>query len=172
MTIKLFFALMFISGCIISGCTLSPLQCFLSFTDYNKTYEFNFSKTELKDRIVEAYSYNESLLLKNLGKTVIENREVNEEYRKSVDIWLDKNNWDKFKSEIRQNTSDTLHIIIGKHQSRKQIQLEAIVQGDNNKSTLAIHGFTYQQRKACRKGNEYYVVTLSEKIAKKFINKI
>ena len=121
---------------------------------------------------MKAYSYDESLLLKSLGKTVIENNDVNEKYRKSVEVWLDKRNWDNFKSEIRQNTLDTLHIIIGKHQSRKQIQLEVIVQGDNNKSALTIHGFTYQKRKSCRKDKEYYVVTLSDKINKKFIGKL
>lgn len=121
---------------------------------------------------MEAYSYDESLLLKNLGKTIIENEEVNKAYRKGVDIWLDKKNWDKFKTEIRQNTVDTLNIIIGKHQSRKQIQVQAIIQGDNNKSSLIIHGFKYQRRKACSKDKEYYVLPLSERIEKKFISKL
>ncbi len=157
---------------MLSSCTLTPLTCFLNFSDYSKTYEFSYSKAELKDKIVEAYSYDESLLLKNLGKTIIENENINEAYRKSVDVWLDKKNWDTFKSEIRQNTADTLNIIIGKHQSRKQIQLEAIVEGDNNKSSLTIHGFKYQRRRACLKNKEYYVLTLSEKIEKKFISKL
>ena len=157
---------------ILSGCTFTPLQCFLNFYDYNETFEFNFSKAELKDRIVDAYSYDESLLLKNLGKTIIENKEVNKAYRESVDIWLDKNNWDKFKMEIRQNTPDTLSIIIGKHQSRKQTQFEAIVLGDNNKSSLSIHGFKYQRRKACFKNKKYYFLKISENIEKKFISKL
>ena len=114
----------------------------------------------------------ESLFLKNLGKTLIENEHVNEAYRKNVDIWLDKSSWDKFKSEIRQNTADTLSITIGKHQGRKQIQFEAIIQGDNSKSFLIVHGFKYQRRRACSKDKEYYVLTLSEKIEKKFINKL
>ena len=157
---------------LLSSCTLAPLECLLKFFNYKKTYEFSFSKTELKDRIVDAYSYDESLLLKNLGRKIIENEEVNKAYRKSVDIWLDKKNWAKFKTEIRQNTADTLNIIIGKHQSRKQIQLEAIIQGDNNKSSLTIDGFKYQRRRACSKDNQYYVLTLSEKIDKKFISKL
>ena len=83
------------------SCTLAPLECFLTFSDYQKTYKYNFSKEELKNRIIEAYSYDESLLLKNLGKTLIENEEVNKKYRTSIDLWLDKSNWDNFKSQIR-----------------------------------------------------------------------
>ena len=169
---KIFLVLTVISLGLLSSCTLAPLECFLNFSDFKKTYEFSFSKAELKDRIVDAYSYDESLLMKNLGKAIIENEEVNKAYRKSVDIWLDKKNWDKFKTEIRQNTADTLNIIIGKHQSGKQIQLEAIVHGDNNKSSLTMHGFKYQRRRACSKDKEYYVLTLSEKIEKKFISKL
>ena len=172
MKLKITSALTIISLCILSSCTLAPLECFLNFFDYNKTFEFNFSKEELKDRIVDTYSYDESLLLKNLGKSIIENEEVNKAYRKSVDIWLDKTNWDKLKSEIRQTTADTLNIIIGKHHCRKQIQLEAIVKGDNDKSSLTIRSFKYQRRKACNKDKEYYVLPLSEKIEKKFISKL
>jgi hypothetical protein len=160
------------SLCILASCTLAPLQCFLSFSDYTKTYEFPFSREELKDRIIEAYSYDESLLLKNLGKTVIENEEVNKTYRTSVTVWLDKSNWDKFRLRIRRETPDTLNLVIGKHLSRKQIRLQAIVQGDANRSTLTIHGFKYQQRRPCKKDKEYYLLTLSEKIEKKFISKL
>jgi hypothetical protein len=121
---------------------------------------------------VEAYSYDKSLLVKNFGKTIIENNDVNKAYRKSVGLWLNKKNWDKFKTEIRQNTADTLNIIIRKHQSRKEIQLYAIIQGDNNKSSLTIQGFKYQRLRACSKDQEYYLLSLSEKIDKKFISKL
>ncbi len=67
------------------------------------------------------FSYDENLLLKNMGKTTIENSAINTEYRKSIDIWLDKTNWEKFASEIRNKTTDTLNIIIGKHHSRRAI---------------------------------------------------
>jgi soluble P-type ATPase len=92
---------------LVSGCTLPLLQCFLKFTNFEKTYEFDFSKEELKNQIVEAYTYDKSLLLKNLGLTLIQNEKVNSEYRQNVDIWLDKKNWDEVKSEIRSNTTDS-----------------------------------------------------------------
>lgn len=172
MKIRLLTALTILLLFILPSCTLTPLKCFLNFSDYSKTYEFNFSKTILKDKIVEAYSYDESLFLKNLGKTIIENETINETYRKNADLWLDKSNWDKFKSEIRQSTADTLSIIIGKHQSRKKIHLDVIVQGDNDKSFLKIRSFKYQRRKACSKDKEYYVLKLSKKIENKFISKL
>jgi hypothetical protein len=172
MKIKLITALTFLLIFILTSCTLTPLECFLNFSDYNKTYEFNFSKAILKDRIVEAYSYDESLFLKNIGKTTIENKTINETYQKSVDVWLDKSNWDKFKSEIRQSTLDTLSIIIDKHHSRKSIELEIIIQGDTDKSFLKIRGFKYQKRKVCNKDKEYYLLKLSKKIEKKFIRKL
>ncbi len=158
--------------CMFSSCTLAPLECFLNFSDYHKKHEFAFSKEELKDRILEAYSYDENLFVKNLGKTLIESENVNKKYRKSVDLWLDKGNWDKFKSEIKQNTSDTFTIIIVKYHSRKLIQLDAIIQGNNNKSSLTIHKFKYQQRKACNREKEHYILTIYKKPDKKFIRKL
>lgn len=156
----------------ISGCTPPLLQCFLKFTDYEKTYEFDFSKEELKNRIVEAYTYDKSLLLKNFGLTLIENKVVNSEYRQSVDVWLDKKNWDSVKSEIRNNTADTLNLLIGKHLSRKQIKLLALIYGDNEKSSLTIRKIEYQRRRACEKEKEYYQLRISDKIDKKLIEKL
>jgi len=156
----------------ISGCTPPLLQCFLKFTYYEKTYEFNFSKEELKNRIVEAYTYDKSLLLKNFGLSLIESEEVNSEYRKSVDVWLDKQNWDDVKSEIRNNTADTLNLIIGKHQSRKQVKFSAIIDGDNEKSKLTIRNIGYQKRRTCEKEKDYYKLKVLNKIDKKLIEKI
>ena len=156
----------------VSGCTPPLLQCFLNFTDYEKTYEFDFSKEELKNRIVEAYTYDKSLLLKNFGLTLIECKAVNSEYRQSVDVWLDKKNWDNVKSEIRNNTADTLNLLIGKHHSRKQIKLLAIIDGDNDKSRLTIMNIEYQRRRACEKDKDFYKLKISSKIDKKLIEKI
>lgn len=155
-----------------SGCTLPLLQCFLKFTDYEKTYEFDFSKEELKNRIVEAYTYDKSLFLKNGGLTLIQSEAVNAEYRQSVKVWLDKQNWDKVKSEIRNNTADTLNLLVGKHHSRKQIKLLAIIDGDNYKSGLTITNIEYQKRRACEKYKEYYKIRISVKIDKKLIEKL
>ena len=156
----------------VSSCTPAHLKCLLLFKNYGKTFNFNFSKSELKNRIVEAYSYNESLLLQNLGKTLVENEQVNAKYRKSIDNWLDKQNWEEFRTEIRNNTSDTLNIIVGKHWSRKQIKLTAILNGDDQKSSLVIDSFEFQRKWSCKKGEEYYREKSSKKIEKKFINKL
>ena len=148
------------------------MQCFLKFTDYDKTYEFGFSKEELKNRIVEAYTYDKSLLLKNFGLTLIESEAVNSEYRKSINVWLDKQNWDDVKSEIRNNTADTLDLLIGKHHSRKQINLLAIIDGDNDKSRLTIINIEYQRRRACEKDKDFYKLRIANKIDKKLIEKL
>lgn len=111
----------------LSSCTPGLMRCYLTFTDYEKSVEFDFSKEELKNRIIEAYSYDQSLLLQNFGKTLIENEQINNEYRKSVDVWLDKYNWDQFKSKIISNTPDTLNIIIGKHFSWQRIKFTVVV---------------------------------------------
>lgn len=157
---------------LFSGFTPPLLECFLKFTDFERTYEFEFSKEELKNQIVEAYTYDKSLLLKNFGLTLIENEEVNAEYRQSVDIWLDKRNWDEVKSEIRSNTGDTLNLLIRKHHSRKQIKLTAIIDGDNDRSSLTINNIEYKRRKACDKDKEYYRIRISNKIEKKLIKKL
>ena len=156
----------------VSGCTLPLLQCFLKFTDYEKTYKFDFSKEELKNRIVEAYTYDKSLFLKNFGLTLIESKAVNSEYRQSIDIWLDKQNWDDVRSDIRNNTVDTLNLLIGRFHSRKQIQLLAIINGDNEKSSLTITNIEYQRRRACEKDKDFYKLKISNKINKKLIEKI
>ena len=156
----------------VSGCTPPLLQCFLKFADYEKTYEFDFSKEEFKNRIVEAYTYDKSLLLKNIGLTLIESEAVNSEYRQSVDVWLDKQNWDDVKSDIRNNTADTLNLLIGKHHSRKQIQILAIINGDNYNSRLTITKIEYQRRRACKKNKDFYKLKISSKINKKLIEKL
>jgi hypothetical protein len=154
------------------SCTPGIMKCFLDFEYFNKTFEFDFSKEYLKNKIVESYSYNESFLLKNLGVTLIENEQVNSKYQKSVNIWLDKNNWDKFKSEIRNNTTDTLNIIIGKQHSRKEIKFTAIVKGDDKNSSLELKKLHYQKRNNCKKEKDYYLIKLSKKIEGKFIEKL
>jgi|GEM_PF-1496284 len=156
----------------ISGCTPPLMLCFLKFTDYEKTYEFNFSKEELKNRIVEAYTYDKSLLLKNFGLTLIQSEAVNSEYRQSVEVWLDKQNWDDAKSEIMNNTADTLNLLIGKHHSRKQIKLLAIIDGDNDKSRLTIMDIEYQRRRACDKEKDFYKLRIVNNIDKKLIEKL
>jgi hypothetical protein len=159
-------------SCSMASCSLAPLRCLLTFSDYRKTYTYNFSKEELKNKIIETYSYNKSLFSKNLGRTIIENKEVNQLYRKSVDVWLDKGNWDAFKSEIREHTRDTLNLTIGKHHSRREIEFQIIIQGDSNKSSLTIHGFKYKQFRHCKKNTEYYLLKISDKIEDKFIEKL
>src|SRR5690606_10990205 len=117
----------------------------------------------------EAYTYDKSLLMKNLGSTLIENEKINAQYRKSVDIWLDKNNWDKVKSEIRNNTSDTLYLEIRKHHSRKSINLMAIIKGNDKKSSRTIKVSKHRQRQACEKEQEYYRIQISDEIEKQLI---
>ncbi len=157
---------------LVSGCTSPLLQCFLKLTDFEKTYEFDISKEELKNKIVEAYTYDKSLLLKNFGLTLIENEKVNSEYRQSVEIWLDRGSWDDVKSEIRSNTTDTFNLLIGKHHSRKQIKLIAIIKGENNKSSLTIKNIEYKLRKACEKDKEYYRIRILNKIENKLIEQL
>ncbi len=156
----------------IIGCTPYLPQCFLKLIDYEKTYAFDFSKEELKNKIVEAYTYDKSLLVKNLGITLIENEKVDSEYRKSLDIWLDKGNWNEVKSEIRINTNDTLYLLIGKHHSMKQIKLTAIIHGEKNNSSLTIKNIEYEQRKACTLDKDYYKIRISNKIESKLIEKL
>lgn len=156
----------------VYGCTNPLLQCFLKFNNYEKAYEFDFSKQELKNRIVEAYTYDKGLFLKNFGLVLIEGEEVNSEYRQSIEIWLDKKKWDNVKSEIRNYTADTLNLLIGKHNSRKQIKLLAIIDGDSYMSKLTIMNIEYQRRRACEKYNDFYKLKVSSKIDKKLIEKI
>lgn len=157
---------------LVSGCTPPLLQCILNFSDFEETYEFDFSKEELKNKIVEAYTYDKSLLLKNFGVTLIESEKVNSEYRQSLEVWLDKRNWDDVKSEIRSNTTDTLNLLIGKHHSGKQIKLLALIKGESDKSSLTIKSVEYRRRKACDKEKEYYKIKVSNTIEKKLIKKL
>ena len=157
---------------LFTGCTRPILECYLSFMDYKRTYNFDFSKTELKDKIIDAYTYDNTFFIQNLGLTLIEEEKINAQYRRSVDIWLQKNNWDEFNSEIRSNTRDTLNLIIAKHHSRKELKFSAIISGDDNNSALTINGFKYQKLRACTKEKDFYLLKLSNKIKKKLIDKL
>ena len=157
---------------LISGCTPGIMKCFLRFDKYQNSYTFNFSKDALKTKIVEAYSYNENLLLKNLGKTLIENEQVNTKYRTSTENWLDRKSWDKFKEQIRKETSDTLNLVIGKHHRRKTITFKVIINGNDKNSELTISDVEYQRKKACEKDISFYQDVIQRKIEQKFINRI
>jgi len=65
-----------------------------------------------------------------------------------------------------------LNLLIGKHHSRKQIKILAIIDGDNDKSRLTIANIEYQRRRACEKDNEFYKLKIENKIDKKLIEKL
>ncbi len=169
---KITLSLLLITSFLLTSCWPPPLLCRFDLSDFTKTYEFDCSKEELKDRIVEAYTYDVSLMSKLSGKRLIENADVNAEYRKAQQIWLEKKNWDDFKSDIRANTTDTLNIEIDKHLCREQYSFQAVVSGDANKSSLTITKFKFERRKACKKDSAYYVVALPKRMERKFIDKL
>lgn len=144
----------------------------LEFNDFDKTYEFNISKERLKDKIVDRYTYDVGLLSKNFDKTLIENPEVNKKYRISLNEWLDKSNWDKYKTEIRQSIGDTTYIHIVKHHSRKSIRIRLILAGDDDRSSLRIINLTADRRKEFAKSRDFHRDKLTKKVEKKFINQI
>lgn len=155
---------------LFSSCTLPLLLGHLEYKDFDKSYEFSFSKEVLKDKIVEEYSYDVELLSKNFGRTLIENPEVNEKYRRSTDEWLDKTNWDKYKDEIRRTLKDTVNILIFKHHSRESISLKLIIEGDEHRSRLRIINFTADRRREFTKPKEFYREKLIKRIESKFID--
>ncbi len=154
---------------LLSSCTLPLLLGHLEYPDFDKTYEFNFSKEMLKDKIIEQYSYDVGLLSKNLGRTLIENPEVNKKYRLSTNEWLDKTNWDKYKDEIRKSLKDTVDIHIVKHHSRKSIYIKLIIDGDEHKSKLRIINVTADRRREFTKPNDLYKEKVVKRIESKFI---
>lgn len=157
---------------LFNSCTLPPLQCLLEFSGYQKQFNFDFSKNELKSRIIDAYSYDISVTRKIFGITCIEEESINQKYRQSVDIWLDKSNWDTFKSEIQNNTQDTLTITIRKHLSRKELRFRVLIDGDVNKSVLTIQKMEYNQPKKCDKDQKHYQTKFDKKINRTFIDKL
>ncbi|SMG35958.1 hypothetical protein SAMN05661096_02393 [Marivirga sericea] len=169
---KVKYLLIIILIALSSGCTLHLLKCSLKLSDYEKTYTFHFSKEELKNRIVEAYTYDKRLLSKIFGLTLIQNETINLDYRQSIEVWLDRQNWDEFESDIRNSTADTLNLLMGKHLSRKQIKSLAIISGDSNKSNLRIKNIEYHRRRNCNKDQEYYQIRISEKIDAKLIEEL
>jgi hypothetical protein len=148
---------------LLSSCTLPLLLGHLEYPDFDKTYEFNFSKEMLKDKIIDQYSYDVGLLSKNLGRTLIENPEVDKKYR------LDKTNWDNYKDEIRKSLKDTVDIHIVKHHSRKSIYLKLIIDGDEHKAKLRIINVTADRRRECTKPKDFYKEKIVKRIESKFI---
>jgi len=163
--------LLFLIGVFsLSSCTPPLLQCFLELPNLQKTYHFKFSKEELKNQIVDAYTYDKSRFNKNFILTLIENESLNDQFRKNIEIRLDKENWNKLKSEIRVNTPDTLNLLIRKN--RKEINLLAIIDGNRDSSSLTIKNIQYKRKKACKKETEFYQIKITDKIEKKLIGKV
>lgn len=152
-----------------AGCTPGVLNCFLRFEDYQSIYKFGYSKDELKRRIVESFSYGNNSLVNNIGKTLIENEEVNQKYRTSTINWLDKKNWNNYKGQILNDMTDTLTIIIGKHHSRKSIRFKAVIDGGQNYSVLRIEDVEYIRRKKCVRESRFYQDLIEKIIERKFI---
>jgi hypothetical protein len=157
---------------MLSGCTLPMMLGLVEFSDFDRTYEFNFSKNKLKDKIVDQYSYDIGLLSKNLGRTLIESPGINIKYRISITEWLDKENWDEYRTEIRQSITDTTDILIVKQHSRKSIQVRLIIDGDERTSKLRVINVTARRRREFREPPDYYKYKITKKLEKKFIEKL
>ena len=160
-----------IAACL-NSCSLPQLLGYLEFSDLDRTYEFDLPKEELKDMIVEEYSYDMGLLCKNLGRTLIEDPEVNSKYRISTEEWLDKGNWEQHKAEIRRSMGDTTDIHIVKHHSRKAIKFRLIMAGDTERSSLRVIRLTAVRRRKFSKSPEYHREKLIGKVERKFIRKL
>ena len=144
----------------------------IEFNNFDQVYEFNFSKEMLKDKIVEQYTYDVGLLSKNLGRTLIENPEVNRKYRISTAEWLDRRSWDSYKAEIRHSLTDTTDVLIAKHHSRKSIYIRLIIEGDERTSRLRIINVTARRRREFEKPPEFYKDELIKKIENKFVGRV
>jgi hypothetical protein len=162
---------LFLSCISLYGCVLPPLQCLLEVSDINQKYVFNFSKKELKQKIVDTYTYDNNLWIKNFGKTMVFENGIDELYSKRQ-IWLDEDNWNDFKSEISQNVQDTLNIRLFKWQSRKEFRLNIIVDGDEKSSSITIKKINYERLKACVKNPNEYKMEAIKVAERKFIKKI
>jgi len=157
---------------LLSGCTPPLLLGHLEFDDVDKTYEFNFSKEKLKDKVVDLYSYDVGILSKNLGRTLIENPEVNKKYRRSTTEWLDRKTWDEHKVAIRQSLTDTTDIRIVKHHSPKSIRIRVIISGNENNSKLRVINISADRKRQFSKSRDYYKVKLIRKIENKFVDRL
>lgn len=154
---------------VLNACTPPIFLCLLEFPEYEQKFDFGFSKDKLKDRIIDAYTYDISVFSMLFGATSVKEKSVNREYNQSVDFFLSKRNWDQFKSTIRLNTADTLDIIIGKHLSRKELHIKIVIDGDSEKSSLTIRKISYTQVRRCNKSKAYYQLRLSKRIQKKLL---
>jgi hypothetical protein len=159
------------STILLQSCSLPSLLCYLNFKNLNKKYEFVFSKQELKSRIAKVYDKNKRLFLLTSG-TINEQNKVNLEIKR-YGYDLDKTRWNKFKDSINTSATDTLTVVLIKKLSRnKQIALQLIIEGDNNKSSLVIKELKYSQRDMCRKDTSYYLPKLIKKVENKFIGNL
>jgi len=156
----------------ITSCLPPYLNCSFEFKGYNKKYEFDISKEDLKDEIVKAYSYDKGLFVKNLGYITLTNQAVSNKYRRLPEFRLDRKNWDDFKDEIRNNTADTLKLSLGRHRSRSGLDFIAVVNGNEKKSSLTIINMEYARKRLCKKDEKYYKSKAERKIARKLIRKL
>ena len=161
-----------IISCLATGCMPPLLQCVLDFAGWEQTYTFEFSKHELKKRIVDTYTYDDILLKQNLGSTIIEEVGINEQYRQSTSVWMDRDDWNKLKHEIRASTPDTLNVIIGKHHSWRQITAMVVLGGDDRQSFMNFSDVKYQRRRKCDNNKNIVAVRVKNVIDRKLIEEI
>jgi hypothetical protein len=104
----------------------------VQFLNVDKTYEFNFSKNELKIRLSKNYSYNKSQIHILFSKYFISNADIDAQQFDG-----NKKNFEAFEYQIQNAVKDTLNLdFIGR--GGKHISTTFLVTGDSLNSKLRL----------------------------------
>jgi hypothetical protein len=143
----------------------------------DKTYSFDCSKEELRDRILRMYSYNKPVIGLMFKKYRITNVDINKKYFDRVAI-------EKYpiyatiEAEIRNPTQDTIRIRMSRN-AYTSIQSTFIISGDNVNSSLHLTVIDLElfpkdvyDKNGIKREESYFTKKYLEAIEKKFLNQL
>jgi hypothetical protein len=162
-------------SCFAFGATSLPPSANIQNQNIDKTYSFDCSKEELRNRILKTYSYNKPIIGLMFKKYKISNVDINKKYSYVI------SDYDKIEAEIRNPTQDTLHIeLLGGKNMFKHCVIHStfIISGDSVRSNLYLQvlDLTLPAEKVYQKGEKkeesYFIKKYLEVVEKKFLNQL
>ena len=151
--------------------TMAP-RYVLAIDDFEPTYSFPFSETELRKRILDQYSYQRRFSARLVGKTMVQNEEVDSLYLRHEGIWLMPKNWDAYAEEVFEMTQDTIDISLWKPYSRRSIEAQIIISGDESRSSIQLLLLQGVRQRQYLKRQEQDSRKIKKRFERKFIDKL
>jgi hypothetical protein len=175
--IRLHPTLFIVLSCFAFGATSIVHRVKIPNQNIDKTYSFDCSKEELRNRILKMYAYNKPVIGLMFKKYRITNVDINKKY---FDRVASENYpvYATIEAEIRNPTQDTIRIRMSRN-TYTSIKSTFILSGDNMKSSLHLTVIDLElfpkdvyDKEGVKREESYLAKKYLEAVEKKFLNQL